>query len=283
MSESSSVIEAETAQPVSGVSKSSTPSAPRRTGYRKRFAVVYVVLAVITGAAVGSLIVLLGKPDAAPAARWSAWEPTGSRDARALQIADKVAKSYRLPSGSQLAVALVGPPQVSAGGEIGEVPVRAIAVRPDTSRGQAEEDDIAIVDADKNMMFVLCGLGEACSIAEGKASEERHALLRREALELSLYTLKYVPDVSSVTVFLPPRPDNQSATSVFLERKHLGDELGKPLNRTLGTTVPGIGDIPRTELQQVNRLTLTRLYEYEYTQAQDGSAILILNPVALGA
>jgi hypothetical protein len=92
-----------------------------------------------------------------------------------------------------------------------------------------------------------------------------------------------VPDVSSVTVFLPPRPDGQSATSVFLERKNLGDELGKPLNRTLGTNVPQIGEISKAELEQVNRLTLTRLYEYEYTQAQDGSAILILSPVALGA
>jgi hypothetical protein len=279
----STVIEAEPAQPVSGAASSATSAGPRRGAYRKRFAFVYVALAVIAGAAVGSAIVLLGKPDAAPAAKWSSWEPTGSRDARALQIADKVAKTYRLSSGSQLAVALVGPPQVSAGGDIGEVPVRAIAVRPDTSRGQAEPDDIAIVDAQNNMMFVLCGLGEACSIAEGEASAARHALLRREALELSLYTLKYVPDVSSVTVFLPPRPDGQSATSVFLERKNLGDELGKPLNRTLGTNVPQIGEISKAELEQVNRLTLTRLYEYEYTQAQDGSAILILSPVALGA
>ena len=53
---------------------------------------------------------------------------------------------------------------------------------------------------------------ESCSIAEGKASEARHALLRREALELSLYTFKSDSDVNSVTVFLPPRPDGQSAT-----------------------------------------------------------------------
>jgi hypothetical protein len=33
----------------------------------------------------------------------------------------------------------------------------------------------------------------------------------------------------------------------------------------------------------VNRITLPRLFTYEYTQAQDGSAILILSPVSLGA
>jgi hypothetical protein len=279
----STVIEAEPAQPVGATTRPAERGGGRKSAYRKRFALVYVLLAVAAGAAAGSLIVLLGKPDAAPNARWSAWEPSGSPEAKALQIADRIPKGYRLDNGSQLAVALVGPPAVSAGGEIGEVPIRAIAVRPDTSRGQAEEDDIAIIDAENNMMFVLCGLGEACSIAEGEASEARHALLRREALELSLYTFKYVPDVSSVTVFLPPRPDGQSATSVFVRRGDVGDELGRPLNRTLGTTVPGIGEISRTELQNVNRITLPRLFNYEYTQAQDGSAILILSPVALGA
>jgi hypothetical protein len=133
------------------------------------------------------------------------------------------------------------------------------------------------------MMFVLCGLGESCSIAEGKASEARHALLRREALELSLYTFKNVSDVDSVTVFLPPRPDGQSATSVFVRRGDVREELGRPLNRTLGSQVPGIGEMPKTELQHVNRITLPRLFTYEYTQAQDGSAILILSPVSLGA
>lgn len=277
------VIDAEPAQPIAGVSHGVTTDPPRRTRYRKRFALVYVALAVVAGAAVGALIVLMGKPDAAPAAKWASWEPTGSSEAKALQIADRIPKGYRLPSGNQLAVALVGPPQVQAGGDVGDVPVRAIAVRPDTSRGQAEEDDIDIINADHNMMFVLCGLGESCSIAEGKASEARHALLRREALELSLYTFKSDSDVSSVTVFLPPRPDGQSATSVFVRRGDVREELSRPLNRTLGSRVPGIGEIPKTELQNVNRITLPRLFTYEYTQAQDGSAILILSPVSLGA
>jgi hypothetical protein len=277
------VIEAEPAQPIAGVSHTVQGDPPRRTRYRKRFALVYVGLAVVAGAAVGALIVLMGKPEAAPAAKWASWEPTGSSEAKALQIADRIPKGYRLPSGNQLAVALVGPPQVQAGGDVGDVPVRAIAVRPDTSRGQAEEDDIDIINAEHNMMFVLCGLGESCSIAEGKASEARHALLRREALELSLYTFKSDSDVSSVTVFLPPRPDGQSATSVFVRRGDVREELSRPLNRTLGSHVPQVGEMPKTELQNVNRITLPRLFTYEYTQAQDGSAILILSPVSLGA
>jgi hypothetical protein len=278
-SANSTVIEAGTAKPVSGTQEGKRDDRARRSGYRSRFALVYVALAVIAGGAVGALVVLLDQPDEAPAAKWSAWEPDGSRSAQALQIADRIPKRYRLQSGTQLAIALVGPPQVSAGADVGNIDVRAIAVRPDTSRGLAEEDDIEVIDADSSLMFVLCGLGEGCSIAEGKPSAERHELLRREALELSLYSLKHVPDVDSVTVFLPPSPDGSSATSVFIRKRDVQRELDKPLSQTLGKKVPAIGAMPKAERAAVNRITLPHLYGYEYTQAQDGSAILILTPI----
>ena len=278
------MIDAEPARPVTETETRSRAESARRTAYRSRFALVYVALAVVVGGGVGSFIVLISKPEAAPAPSWSSWKPDGSPDSRVKQIADRVSKRYRLPSGTQLAVALVGPPAVSAGGQTGDVPVRAVAVRPDTSTGQKEENDIDIIDARSSMMFILCGLGESCSIGEGKASEARHALLRREALELSLYTFKYRDDVSAITVFLPPRKDAQaSPTAVFLKRADLKDELRKPLNRTLNPTAPALGQIPEAELANVNRTTRPHLYSYEYTQAQDGSAILVLSPIALGA
>src|SRR5690606_24285560 len=120
--------------------------------------------------------------------------------------------------------------------------VRAIAVRPDTSTGQAEDEDIDIVDAAGSHQYVLCGLGTNCSIASGEPSEERHALLRREAMELALYTFKYVDTIDSVTVFLPPRPGGDTApTAVFLERGDVAKELDTSLRRTLEPTTPGVG------------------------------------------
>ncbi len=254
----------------------------RGTAYRLRFGLVYFLLAGIVGGAVGSFVVVATRPGEAPAPEWSSWRPDGSNDAKAKQIADHVSKRYRLPSGNQLAIAIAGPPSATASDGT-SVPVEAIAVRPDTSTGQAEEDDIDIVRSGDSLMFVLCGLGDRCSITEGEASEERHQLLRREALELALYTFKYVDSTDSVVVFLPPRPDADVSTSVFLTRKDVADELHRPLSKTLVSTVPPqLGAIPARELGNIDRLTRPRLYQYGFTQAQNGSGILVLDPIVVG-
>ncbi len=251
----------------------------RGTAYRLRFGLVYFVLAGIVGGAVGSFVVVATRPGDPPVPDWSSWRPDGSNDARAKQIADHVSKRYRLPSGNQLAIAIAGPPSATATDGT-SVPVAAIAVRPDTSTGQAEEDDIKLVRSGDSLMFVLCGLGDRCSIKEGEATEERHQLLRREALELALYTFKYVDSTDSVVIFLPPRPDAEVSTSVFLTRKDVADELHRPLRQTLVSAVPPqLGAIPARELGNIDRLTRPRLYQYGFTQAQNGSGILVLDPI----
>jgi hypothetical protein len=278
------VIDAPLATPV-GASEDGPPREERArlSGYRRRFAMIYLALALIAGVGLGALIVLVSRPESGPPPVWSAWEPNGSETARVRQIADHVAKAYRTPEGDQLVVALAGPPTVTAGGETtNPIPIRAIAVRPDTSRGQAEEDDIEIHDAANSMQFVLCGLGDACAIDGGEASQARHSLLRREALELALYTFKYLDGIDSVTVFLPPPPGGESpATAVFLRRGDVKQELSRPLRRTMSPGAPPLGEIPAGELQTLNRITLPRLYQFEYTQAQDLSAVLVLDPVVL--
>lgn len=251
----------------------------RSSNYRLRFGLAYVLLAAIVGAGVGTFVVLASRPGPPEAAEWSAWKPEGSGEAMAKQIADHVSTRYRLPSGNQLAIALVGPAVVQ------DVPVRAIAVRPDTSRGLAEEDDIDIVDTSTTVMFILCGLGQQCAIAEGEASPERHQLLRREALELSLYTLKYLDEVESVITFLPPPPGSEevgTGSTVFLKRADVRDELRRPLNQTLlSSDPPQVGKIDTVERGTIDRLTRPRVYSYEVQQSQDGNAILVLTPVPL--
>ena len=277
------VVDAEPATPL--VAEETRASRRASGGYGRRFAAIYAILALVAGIGIGAFVVLLARPEAGPPPVWSRWEPTGSETAKVRQIADHVSTRYRFPSGDQLVVALAGPPTVTAGGAdagTNPIPVRTIAVRPDTSTGKAEEDDIAIVDASKSLQFVLCGLGQNCAISQGEASEARHSLLRREALELSLYTFKYVDGVESVTIFLPPPPGGETpGSAVFLRRSDVRGELSRPLSRTMAPGAPSIGGIPRAELQTLNRITSDRLYQYEYTQAQDLSAVLILNPIVL--
>lgn len=275
------LVDADPAKPVDEPSGVPRSERARRTGYRRRFAYIYGALALIGGIALGALVVLLTRPDAVPNPAWSSWEPSGSSTAQVKQIADHVAKEYRF-QGQQMAVALGGPPTVAAGGDsTSPIPVAAIAVRPDTSTGKAEENDIELVDASKSMQYVLCGLGDNCSLSSGPPTEARHTLLRREALELALYTFKYVDGVDSVTVFLPPPAGTQSpATAVFLERGDTGTELSKPLSQTLSPITPSVGTIKAGELQTLNRITRARLYQFQYTQAQDLSAVLVLDPIA---
>jgi hypothetical protein len=251
----------------------------RRLVYRGRFAALYFVLAIVAGAGVGGLIVLVGRGSPAPAPAWSAWEPTGSPERRAAQIGDHVSDLYRLPSGNALAaVTYAGPPTV-LGPDGAVFQVQALAIRPDTSGGRAEEDDIDTVLAGNTVMYTLCGLGERCSIPEGKPSLARAQLLRRESLELALYSFNYIEGVDFVLALLPPRADGNQKTAVFLERGDVGPELGRPLGQTLTSPLtPGVGEIAPDEQRVVDRITRSRVYQYSYLQAQDGSPIMVLAP-----
>ena len=255
----------------------------RRLAYRSRFAAFYVLLAIVAGAGVGTLLVLVGRGSPAPAPAWSAWEPTGSVERRSAQIADHVGDQYRLPSGKALvAITYAGPPTVT-GPDGSSFRVPAIAVRPDTSAGRAEADDINTINATNTVMYTLCGLGNACSIPEGKPTPERGQLLRREALELALYSFHYLDGITSTLVLLPPRADGQVATAVFIERGDVGAELDRPLDETLTAPLtPGVGEIQPDEQRVVDRTTRSRIYEYSYLQAQDGSPVMVLTPALSG-
>ena len=160
------------------------------------------MLALVAGVGVGAFVVI-GRRAPIPL-RPRSGRPGNRRAAARLRrsrspigwpsgIASRAGSSSSPRSSSQ--------PKVS--GADGDLPVSTIAIRPDTSTGKKEEDEIDIIPTTSSLQYILCGLGQNCSIKGGTASEERHALLRREALELALYTFKYVDGVDSVSVFLP--------------------------------------------------------------------------------
>ena len=267
------VVPAAAAEPI--VERVPAEDARASNPYRIRFGLAYLALAAIVGGAVGSFVVLMMRDAPADKGAWSSWQPTGRESSYPKQIADYVSGRYRLPSGNALVGVLASEPEVQAGDS--RVPVAAVAIQNDP---EGDSDDISIVRTDNGIMYQLCGLGERCSIREGRPSAERHRLLRREALELALYSFKYIDDLDSVITLLPPRKDAQMSTALFFQKDDLRDALERPLSQTLRLdNPPQASEIDPIEGLTIDRLTNSRLFQYEFTQAPAGGAILVLAPI----
>ncbi len=110
--------------------------------------------------------------------------------------------------------------------ELANLPV-TVAVKPTTSGG-----NISLLEGN-GVLYTLCGLGKKCAISSGKPTQVRHLLLRRESLELALYTFRYVRDVDLVVVFLPPPPGKDASQAMLYRAKDVKGELNRPLGATL--------------------------------------------------
>jgi hypothetical protein len=250
----------------------------RRSSYRLRFAIIYVLLAVALGVAIGAFTVLTQSEPAEPVP-WSSWRPDGRENQYPDAIAEHVAPAYRLPSGRQLVGVLAGP------AEVRNLPIRAALIQH-ASSNPTLDDDVEVVEIGSSVMYTFCGVGDNCSIAEGEATPERLQLLRREALEVALYTFKYVDGVDSVIALLPVElgdpatEEDDSASAVFLQRGDLSDALDKPLRETLGAAPPVAGSpLAPAEGALIDRLTNRHHYLYDLEPTQDLGAILRLEPL----
>ena len=252
----------------------------RRSSYRFRFAALYLVLAVVLGAAVGSFLLLATSDDGAAPVAWSAWAPDGRENQYPDAIAEHVAARYRLPSGRQLVGVLAGP------AEVRDLPIRAALIQHESST-PTRDDDVEVVEIGSSVMYTLCGIGDNCSIAEGQSTPERLQLLRREALELALYTFRYVDGVDSVIALLPVElgdpttEEDDSASALFLQKEDFEAQLDVPLRRTLPAEPPIDGSrLAAGEDELVERLTARRHYLYDLEPTQDLGAILRLQPLS---
>jgi hypothetical protein len=252
----------------------------RRSSYRLRFAAVYALLAAALGVAIGAFTVLMTRSEPAEPAPWSSWRPEGRENQYPDEIAERVGAAYRLASGRQLVGVLAGPTEVR------NLPIRA-AVIQHTSSNPTLEDDVEVVEIGSGVMYTFCGVGDRCSIAEGESTPERDQLLRREALELALYTFTYVDGVDSVIALLPvdvgdpATEEDDRASAVFLQRKDFAGALNRPLLESLRATPPVVGTVlTADESALVDRLTARRHSLYDLEPTQDLGAILRLEPLA---
>ena len=171
--------------------------------------------------------------------------------------------------------------------EVFDVPLE-VALRTAPQGG-----NIDFIDGN-GLMFTLNGLGPKGSVRGGKPSEARHLFLRREALELALYTFRYVKDVDLVVALLPPKPpektknkDGTTATAtaaedsqtqaLFFRPGDLEPQLEIPLRATIPAATPRPETIPPSESRRIDALTRSNLFLASFQQGQDQKAFLVLD------
>jgi hypothetical protein len=270
-----------------------------------------LVTAVLVGLAVGALVVaaaiaVKGRPTSAAAKQWSQWSPTDSGTQGAREIADYIAPFYRISSIDQLALVTVvnlqsqaaaAAEQAAAANGSTTAPSSGlqVAVRPSPTSSA-----VSLLNG-STIAYNLCGIGgKNCAIGVGRPSQNRMLLLRREALELALYTFKYIGGTENVVAILPPGRTQVTSTlskslptsdtsstsqsvdiAVLFQRQELQPLLTQPLSTTLPETVPPtVAEMPSApEAGLVDQVTARGLFSEQLQQAQDGSNLIVLNPL----
>jgi hypothetical protein len=98
------------------------------------------------------------------------------------------------------------------------------------------------------LFFRMCAAGPECALGPNQSPDVLAPILAREAHELALYGLKYVPEADFVITILPPGfvsgadPKNLPRAVHFYRRSDLEKELDQPI----ATTLPGAPPTPAT-------------------------------------
>jgi hypothetical protein len=249
--------------------------------HRRRFRLAYTVLAVVVavaGVALGyELLPSTSSSARSTSGTWSAWQPQLPGVAAVLDIANHVGPEYRLPNGQQLSRVKAGYPGTagvidpSSPAEI-RIPVNTIALALTDAAGQTSYEVSPAYPT--TIEYQLCGPGHNCQIppSAGGGTPKVEAALHREALELALYTFRYVPDIGQVVELLPPDAPGGRSRALLLNRgdPNLAASLVQPPSVTLPT--------PPTAASQryVNALT-SPVLDYAYQQLFDGTYQMVLS------
>ena len=275
---------------------------------RFRSATALLVAVGIGALIIAGAIAVAGRGSSKPAQKWSEWQPSDHGTLGARDIADFVAPFYRIDNIHQLAVVTVvnlesaaaaaAQQQAAATGTASGAAASGlqVAVRPSPTSSQ-----VSLLGGN-TIAYNLCGEGgKDCAIGVGKPSTNRLLLLRREALELALYTFKYVSGTQNVVAILPPGHTQQTSTlskklptstasqatakpvdiAVLFVRQELSPLLGHPLSEILPEqSPPTVAQMPSApEAGLVDQLTARGLFSEQLQQAQDGSSLIVLNPL----
>jgi len=256
-------------EPAHPAATTAASAAPRPHMFR--FGLIYGGLGLVLALAIVG-VAIFGSRSINPDPKWSVWKPKGGGQGAAMEIAHHVAGAYRLPNGEQLVDVLSKAPSVSAPKP---VPISYVAVKG----AKGSYGLVQPVTPMNSVMYSLCGLGVACSIPTGTPSAERGRLVRREILELALYTFKYVHGMDNVIAFMPPTAGKPKLV-VYLRHDDLAPQLKRPLLTTLRAHVPLAATIPADETRVIE--ATTRLHVYRFgglAQAPQGDLVFVLAPL----
>jgi hypothetical protein len=241
-----------------------------------RFQFVYGVLIGVAIAALTAAVIAFSdssRTQTLQLSNWSAWRPTAGAGDPVAQIVDHVAPEYRLPSGHQAVAVTGGPSQIEG------IPL-VVALRSDPARN----GDVSILDHQNVVLYRMCGLGKDCTIDEGKPSVQRGLLLRREALELALYTFNYVKNIDAVTVLFPPAIDPKtkklSHIALLFRPQDIEPSLRNPLSDTLPGPTPNLKNLMTSKNLPVID-SITRPLQFTFSVTQDNTnnrGYLVLDP-----
>ena len=244
---------------------------PGPSQFRNRFGFLLGALAGIV-IAVGLVVAIVvanngsSSDEAGLASNWSRWQPQDSTvEGGSQEIADHVAAEYKHPDGQQLV-------SITAG------------ALPDDADLLVRMGSITKIGGTR-LLYTMDGLGPNRSIKGGTPSETRLKVIHREALELALYTFRYLPDAESVTMLLPPPPppdkEQQAAalaaataataspttqlTAIFYRPGDLRQQLQVPLGNTLTAKAPSTSSFGGPEASTVETLTLSNRFNISPT------------------
>jgi hypothetical protein len=281
------IAEPEPSEPASAAAAADTPLPP--SPYRARFGFITGVL-LGCGIAAGVLLLVLltsggGSNEEGLARNWSTWHPdTPDSFIGAGEIAKHVQGTYRNEKKKPLASVSSGPIA------FGQIPL-TVAI--------PAGDDVQVVNG-TGVQYTLGGSGKGGLLKDSKPSKQRHRLLRREALELALYSFRYLPNVNMVVTLMPPAPKAEQIhpkpkgkkaaaaaakakspryqeQAIFYRPGDLKPQLEVPLKFTMNPTPPTIKSLAGEEARRVDSLTLSNLFEYVRQPGQDGRAYLVLH------
>ena len=257
-----------------------------RSPYAERFRAATAILIGLGIAAIVVAVTILVSPgSSAPSFIWSSWSPPDGGLTGETEIANEIAPFYRSTPSTQLVIVTAQNYSGSSSGTGSQVAIRG-------SNGSLN----AVSGA--TAVYSLCGLGPGCAISGGTPSSQRELLLRREALQLALYTFKYISGIDNVVALLPPAHPAQQLTkkpptvnstastpsvnlAVAFQKGALREFLTHPLAATLPEQLPPTVDqmssAPEAELVSV--ITGQALFTQQIVHSQSGGSVLVLTPL----